>query len=43
MANAHFTVQEITAEKLTSGAGNDEIYLQWKTTVPVPILPGVDE
>lgn len=39
MANAHFTVQEITAESVTPGAGNDEIYLTWKSKDNVPDLP----
>ncbi|MHC5855150.1 hypothetical protein [Nostoc sp.] len=39
MANAHFTVQEITAEQLTPGGGNDEIYLTWKSKDEVPSLP----
>lgn len=43
MANAHLTIQEITAETLTPGAGNDEIYLTWKSKEDVPSIPEVNE
>lgn len=43
MANAYFTIQEITAETLTPGGGNDEIYLSWKSKDSVPSMPEVNE